>query len=421
MIIKNSDFAFFYLISMMLLPSIMVVLFGGPLDVNSFIKYLDEMIILLMHIHVFYLVINQCSKQKAWPVILYLLYWIWSIILILMNSLPLFHLIQIAISGQFFVYFIFYYYLSADGKCIFQRKLKKLLYATFFISMFLGFLQIIFPVQFEYFFPVPTELRGFFGVSINSMFSSRVFYADFLLVFMLYQAFLYPQQKGYRHSFANKRFVFCMLMLAFFLILLTGSRKELIFSTLILFFYFTKGSSKKIFVLSPVLFPVLYFLGTVFLNKFSEVNEVATSDNYVRLHIFNFAVEIMKDYFPFGSGPGTYGSIMSVSYQNIYKHYGVGDNILGFAGHGRGPIFDMYLTSSIAEIGIGVMFVIILFYKIYRKSRMNDNRDIRIFYFLSITLIAFLSIMTPVLNNWIGFLLLAMLGVYLLDEKKELL
>lgn len=418
MIIKNSDFAFFYLISMMLLPSIMVVLFGGPLDVNSFIKYLDEMIILIMHIHVFYLVINQCSKQKAWPVILYLLYWIWSVILILMNSLPLFHLIQIAISGQFFVCFIFYYYLSAEDKCIFQRKLKKLLYVTFFISMFLGFLQIIFPIQFEFFFPVPTELRGFFGVSINSMFSSRVFYADFLLVFMLYQAFLYPQQKEYIHSFANKRFVFCMLMLAFFLILLTGSRKELIFSTLILFFYFTKGSSKKIFVLSPVLFPALYFLGTVFLNKFSEVNEVATSDNYVRLHIFNFAVEIMKDYFPFGSGPGTYGSIMSVSYQNVYRYYGVGENILGFGGQERGPIFDMHLSSSIAELGLGIVLVIFLFFKIYRKSRLNSNYNIRTFYFLSITLILFLSIMTPILNNWIGFLIIAMLGVYLLDEKK---
>lgn len=400
---------------MVLLPTLMVALFGGPLGVGSIIKYLDEIIIIIMHVHIFFLLRERSFRVKVWPLICYAIFWGWNIFLIIVNKLPIPHLIQIAISGQCFVYFMFYYYLKDKSKVAFLKKTEVVLFILFYSSSAFAVLQIAAPDIVFQILPVRMEERGFWGASLNSFFSSRVFYADFLLVFIMYLAFISKPAQRYQ-----MKWIYYHLFSAMIFIFLTASRKEMFFSLMLLLVVLTDMKIKRTVLLIPILVPSVFLFATMFIRKFSEINKVATSDGYVRFHIFNFAMEITKDYFPLGSGPGTFGSIMSVSYQVVYEYYGVGENILGFEGKERGPIFDLFISSTLAELGLGFFIFVIFFYKILKKGREHfseTNKQINRFFLFSIILLVYLSLMTPVLNNWVGFILLALMGSLLFDVR----
>jgi len=136
-----------------------------------------------------------------------------------------------------------------------------------------------------------------------------------------------------------------------------------------------------------------------------EETNAEFTDKYVRFQMFGYAVQIMMDYFPIGSGPGTYGSLFSLEYTNIYDKYMVSNRIVyGVNDFGRGPIFDLFLISLTAEYGIGILIYFIFIY-----SLVPDKKECETKWFYCSLLALFLiycSIVTPAFTNLTGILIM---------------
>lgn len=400
----------FCLVLLLLLPTITIILYDNPLMTSGAMNYVDEGLIVVLHFGILAMLLNKNLHTPAWPLVYYFIFVLWNLFLILYNSLPLSHIFQVFITGQFFAVFTFFYYLKERNKVSFLHYIGKVLIFLFFLSLVFAFIQYLFPDVSRQLFNVRLDERGFGGIGLVSFFSSRVAFAEFLLIFLVYIVFLAPV---YSKKSLKVNTAFVYISLAFVALIFTASRKEIVLGLLIIFAYINLSNTrfKPILILGFIIFLPLFVV--VFINKFQEINEVALSDGYVRYKIFIHALEITKDYFPLGSGPGTYGSIMSVSYQDVYKAYNVPEAVLGHGAMERGPIFDMFHTSLIAEIGLGIGIIYTFFYAIYKKSLLRSGMDSRyrkVFLLTVMSLIFVLSIFTPILNNWIGFFLLSYLA-----------
>ena len=79
------------------------------------------------------------------------------------------------------------------------------------------------------------------------------------------------------------------------------------------------------------------------------------------LHVQRFnSIEILADYFPFGSGFATYGTFASgVHYSDIYAQYGM-DNIYGLTKSYYSFVADTYYP-SLAQFGVVGVCLFFLF------------------------------------------------------------
>ncbi len=204
------------------------------------------------------------------------------------------------------------------------------------------------------------------------------------------------------------------LVIASILLFFTFSRKEVIYIFLIVplfYIYFNKEIKLTHKILCTAVICILSFIFWIAMYEHT-VNEV--SEDYVRYQIYLYSLDIMKDYFPIGSGPGTFGSIFSMSYLNIYEAYKVPDRIVyGYSDLGRGPIFDMFLTSLLAEYGVGI-FLYFAFLFGYIKKVCKKTRFLML---LLIFFIIYSAIMTPAFNTVTSIMVLACLSF--LKVKKE--
>src|SRR5690606_23951944 len=95
----------------------------------------------------------------------------------------------------------------------------------------------------------------------------------------------------------------------------------------------------------------------------------------------------------------------------IYEKYNVGQDMLGWkATNSRGPIYDAFLSTFIAEIGIGFLIIAFFFYKIFESKTVLRNyystfiRSFILVYLLS------LSFFVPMLTNSFGYMIMILLA-----------
>jgi len=310
-----------------------------------------------------------------------------------------------------FVYFAMAYAIKYN-KSDFLADFTKMLTGILLTSVIFVFSDYLLP---NVLFTLAQDGRGLMGISPGSLFSSRVLYSGFLLLFsILLLSFKFDKEKG-KYFIYKPSVYYGLLTLALILVILTFSRKELLLLLIvygITFLYKSEGRARIFSVISVVVLTpaILYFLwmmlGDSIQGNFNE--------DYVRYKIFYYAVEIFEYYFPIGSGPGTYGTLMSKFYTGVYSYFEVDKAIIGYGSQIEGPIFDLFFVSLIAEYGVGFIFVLwFIFQPFFAKKDVSVKSVIHIGllrFNLGIMLIG-IGFMVPIMGNIVGLLLFFLLGI----------
>jgi len=376
--------------------------------VSSIFNYYDELVFIFMLFTVVHRVILK-HKKLLFPVSLFF-YILYSFFLIYYNTIPISHVMQIFISSKFLIIFLYFYTYSDKYKVYFFNKLMKFVIFIFIISFILSILQFVLP---SYFGGYTSDGRGWHGINAGGIFFSRISYSSFLLmcIILLMSIKINSEQKFNR--LIKHRYK--ILFIALFLLVLTFARKELVLSLMLLLYLFkdrVKSNSKIVFYL--ILFSFIVIALMLFAILYSDLNNATFTEKQVRYLMLLSSLNIFEYYFPFGSGPGTYGSIMSIDYTTVYEAFNVPRHIyLGYGDDIRGPIFDLYLVGVMAEYGMGILFFL-WFLKKMALSASPQNMDqyintkkAKIALVLQLFIVA---IFVPIFSNWIGFLIFSMLG-----------
>ena len=406
-------------------PVLLIIITGKPqFSTLSVINFFDEVIFAIMLV----LLANNVFKYGMERKDLYILafYIFYSSFLIIINGLPLISFGQIFITGKFFIIYYYFLYLPNQYKQKTLFSLYRALLIIFYLSIIFAIVQLIFPEIQERIFLKTEESRGLFGRGSNSFFSSRVIYAEFICIFIILTISLIPKLAIIKRY--NKRLLTLkwLIGLGYFMLLVTASRKETIFAFIIIpFILLLMSKIKYKYLLLPILTIFFILFSATFLIVFQDINSTAISETYIRYIIFLKSTEIIQAYFPFGSGPGTFGSTMSMYYTNVYEAFNVGENILGNEATGRrGPIYDLFLVTFFAEYGLGGIFLFIFMYVVWKRDCFEWENY---FYFINpkiiinilpVMLIVF-SIMVPMFGNAIGYLIFMIFGILHIDKRKK--
>ena len=337
---------------------------------------------------------------------------IYSFFLVYKNGIPIINVFQTLITLKYLIVYYVIAYAIKHRKNDLLKNFTILLTMILFVSIFFVLSDYLLP---NVIFPLAKDGRGLGGISPGSFFASRVLYSGFLLLYsILLLSFKYDRHSK-KYFIYNKTSYWSLLLLAFILIILTFSRKELLILIVVYgcsFIYHSKGVQRFfsllfIFISAPFIVYILWLLiGESIQNNLNE--------GYVRYKIFFYAAEIFEYYFPFGSGPGTYGTVMSKFYTVIYSDFKVDKAIIGWGDTIDGPIFDLFFVSLVAEYGMGFLLVLYMiaqpFYaaKDYSVDAVISIKLLRINILLMLVGIGF---MVPIMGNMVGLLVFFLLGI----------
>lgn len=341
--------------------------------------------------------------------ILIFLYFVYSSFLIFFNHIPLTHFMQIFITSKFIFIYLYFNSMNDHYKAELFLHLFKILIIIFSISAILSVLQFLLPGPLNSY---SNDGRGLLGITPGGIFWSRTLYPEFLLVFIIFFfSFTHLLKGSFQLFFQFKYYIFILI---FILVFLTFARKELLLLTLLTPLLLNDkilASSKPIIYMLMVF--SIFMLFILLLSVFADINSNTFTDKQVRFHLFQYAIEIFQYYFPFGSGPGTYGSIMSIQYKDIYEQFDVSSQIVG-TDEKRGVIFDLFLISLLAEYGLGwIFFILIIISMIWNKPNPYLIGQLN-FTKLKISISIFLmtiAVFVPILLNWVGFVMFTMLAL----------
>ena len=336
---------------------------------------------------------------------------LYSIFLTLIERLPPWHVIQFFLSVKFVFVFLCASQINQEKRLSYWIGTFRVVMFFFFLSVPFALLDFLSPGAI---FALSADGRGFFGVSVGSFFASRVIYSEFLLVVLIFLicvprnacAFYFPVLRALKSY---------LLVLVVLLLILTFSRKEILLGLVILGIHYGGLSGiKPAWVSKIIVFLVLLFAAIIFFVVSLDTILQNLNENYVRFKIFMAAWDIFSSHFPFGSGPGTFGTAMSRSYTNVYEEFNVPSAVTGFQGNFDGPIFDLYFISFFAEYGLGAFLIFWLFFypfwvaPIGPLSGVVDLQRLRRY----LALVVFgAGFFVPVMGNVIGLIIFFVLGL----------
>jgi len=379
-------------------------------------KYLDELVILYFLAVIFFKIKKLLCQNKLLNIVvgLYLFY---SFVLCLFYELPGTSYLQIVITSKFIIFYYYFSLKSANNKEVFFRYLLPFLSLIFWISVGISVAQFIKPGLLE---AANKDGRGINGVALQGIYLSRTLFSSFLVLLILILATLKGEIKNEVPIIFKYRkiFIFFSLLLLF----LTFTRKDLVFAMGFLVYLLCTSKTRYRGLLRGIAFALIIispFLSQKFFNK---INEQTFTEDYVRLIILDSGLKVFDHYFPFGSGPGTFGSIMSIEYEEVYKELNIPERIYqGYGDQLRGPIFDVFIVALLAEYGLGLIFFGLILYQIYRSPSnelLEDYFQNKNFKKYGIIYIVLTSLTVPVLNTFQGFLYFIIFAVTSKPPKK---
>ncbi|NAX27373.1 hypothetical protein CAG64_18170, partial [Vibrio sp. V38_P2S17PM301] len=162
-----------------------------------------------------------------------------------------------------------------------------------------------------------------------------------------------------------------------------------------------------IIIITPAVLAILWLV-------FGDSVQANFNEDYVRYKIFYYAMEIFEYNFPFGSGPGTYGTVMSKMYTDVYTFFNVDKAIIGYGGQIEGPIFDLFFVSLIAEYGLGIIFVMWFIFQPFfaeKDGYVDQVVHVRLIRINGLLMLVGIGSMVPIMGNMIGLLLFFLLGI----------
>lgn len=345
-------------------------------------------------------------------VVIYIILLIYSFFLIFKNNIPYVNLLQTFITLKYvFVFFIMAYSFEYDRREL-LKDYTNFLTVVLLVSVFFTLTDYMLP---NFIFPLAKDGRGILGITPGSIFASRVLYSGFLLLYStLLLSFKFNEVSG-KYFIYHPRVYWALLFLSLILIFATFSRKELLLLFVvygITTLYRNKGVIRLLLTvfliaITPAIFAGLWLvIGDSVLENFNE--------NYVRYKIFYYAMEIFEYNFPFGSGPGTYGTVMSKMYTDVYTFFDVDKAIIGYGNQIEGPIFDLFFVSLIAEYGLGIIFVMWFIFQPFfseKDSFVDEVVHVRLLRVNAFLMLVGIGSMVPIMGNMVGLMLFFLLGI----------
>lgn len=251
-------------------------------------------------------------------------------------------------------------------------------------------------------------------VGLTGFLSTKIFMIGFMASLFIQGLILSLGLYHLKKDNKYKRIAFFLIVL----IVLTNQLKALSCMLLIVGIYFLllrKARKSRQWGLTILIivcsFQVLLFIPKVQekVVRYTEIyGSESAKDGIARVAMYYTAVKIADDYFPFGSGQGTYGSIASNLSKNdkIYDDYGL-SGIWGMSRYDDMDFrMDAYGASVLGEQGyIGtILYLMLLFFPftyLMKKTKNNPNRKFYLFVSgLSIIVIIIQSLSLSLMNRF---------------------
>ena len=189
------------------------------------------------------------------------------------------------------------------------------------------------------------------------------------------------------HVTRRKRYIYVILFLILTILLLNQLKAiagSMIAIVAYLFFMTRMSKSLKVIVLAAGIaaFSVwISFSGSLMVEKVAKYTEQLAdedaSEGVARIALYVQSVEMAKDFFPLGTGQGTYGSIpVNLIYSDVYYDYELAD-IWGLAPDGRVNFkMDTHWASVLGEMGVlGLaIYIIVLIYPAIALGALRRRR-----------------------------------------------
>lgn len=347
-------------------------------------QYFDEIIALISLPFLFF----NVSKKKSDKInnsILMLLF----IILILgvtSNILYKFQIIKYVLF-DIVIFFKFYliYFLSGVLWCddFLEKYTKNLKFHLSFITLILSVFTV-----FNYIFVIwPSEFR--YGILSNKLFFSQPTFLAGVCMFLLSLSIR-----------TNKKIIIIRNIIILVLLLSTLRFKAIGAAIAILFVSIYVDTTNKKITISKVVFIGLILL----IFAFDQINfYFFKNDGFARKELLNASVEIAKDYFPLGTGFGTFGSFYSAeNYSPVYYKYNL-DRVYGLSPEYHYFVADSFYPMLLGQFGIiGIVLYCVVIFMLFRKIQQIDIRKNKYEYISKMCAFAYLIISSSSESSFTG-------------------
>lgn len=347
---------------------IILLLFQGTLvNISSYFDYLDETVLFILILRAFYKVVikkekTQFSNYEKLAFYFIIIFYCFGIFSDLYNNIQNNHF-NSAISGILTIKPLIVYFVARISMT--NIKIRKRFLNGFFIfiniTLTIYFLILLLNIRFD-FLQIYDIRYGIKTVSIGfSHVSELDFFATSLMVILLFLTLILNK---------NIKVYILKCIPIFFLILFSGRSKSLAFYVLFMLFIFIITFFKKFNFKSIVLFiPLAIYLGL------SRIKLTILDTTSARGALYVTSFKISKDYFPLGTGFGTFGTFFSVkNYSPLYYNYGI-SNIWGLRPDMYAFAMDTHWPPILAETGAFglVVYMIIMVLLFIHLFHVNEN------------------------------------------------
>ena len=342
---------------------LIAMIFQDLIQVNvPFFSYMDEGLAMITTIYALILLLNKkkaikITKYELIALIFFLLYLFLGFVSNATHNIIGFKhgiLSMIMTAKGYMLYFscrvIFQYY---DVKASILKNISKVLEISLYILALIGIVNI--PLNF-------LEDQGMrFGLHTVSIGFSHPTELAFFAIISMTTILLY-------YNYTNKtKGELSVIIASSLLVLFTGRSKAIAFICVyIILFYFMKLIKKfklKYFIL---LIPIMVYIALPRI--------ISEFFNGARGYLYTAGYKIAKDYFPLGTGFGTFGSYMSRQfYSPLYYEYGL-SSVWGLSPSMPSYIADTYWAMIMGETGfLGVVLLILVLYFIFIQFLKGYN------------------------------------------------
>jgi len=372
-------------------------------------QYTDEICAVLLFLLFFYAVLQTpnwgFNKVFLFTLGIFLFYTIYSILIESNSKRAIFNdlIIQIKPYLGFFCVYQLKPYLDDSRKKI-VKDISLLIWLIFLLPV--GVISIVNNRILELTMGHP----AYFGIATTIVSLCYLYCCDFTwrdkaVFFIILSTGLYSGRSKFYGFF----------MLAFFLVFFINYIRQF------------KFNFKSILLLCGMLAAiVLVAWQKISLYFYQVISDSANIDEdmIARFVLYRTFPEILRDYFPFGSGFASFATYSSGEYySNIYMEYGI-ENVWGISKRYTNFISDTYYP-SLAQFGVIGIILFMLFwvyimakaFNLYKKSGYTQIKQIVII----LLIIGFLAIESTTGSTFIaqgGFFIMMMLGMILSDMQK---
>lgn len=385
----------------MFLSIIVLVIFGMFFNETLNMENMDELleiVFLLTFLKAF--IIGRLNRKIGWDIkiifALLIFYPIYSISLHLNTTKSIF--IDLLLQMKPYIAFFTIYYLGIRLTIFQKRVLKNIIFALVFFSA-ISLLWVIGSID-----GIDYGLYKIYG-------HSSKFYSGLILLGLLYL---------FCSEYNMKNLIIYFLIISMGLFTLKGKMFGFFFASIALTYFFKRGlelriSGKNILLISILLIGILWVAKDKMFFYFSGTSD--SEHALARPLLYITSLDIIKDFFPFGSGLASFGTHASrITYSKIYYDYEL-DHIWGISPDMPDFIADAYYP-SLAQFGVfGVILFILFWISMVRKlneikkSGQNEKNYLigtLLIFFLGIELVA-----DATYTNNRGFMVMVLLALVL--------